>query len=225
MANYHYLLIGLHTEGDTDIRFLESIVRRTYEAVAFDGRGDIDIDVRCLDIKKQGLGFVEQVTKASQEGLKVYGIRILCVHTDADSDTDVNTFNAKIYPARTALNKMAEEEGCKVCSFAVPIQEIEAWMLADKSLLKKQIGTELSDAELGINKKPEKIARPKEVIEGAIRTAREEFRQRIRGKLTISELYLPIGQQIGLDKLETIPSYVKFKNSVVDSLRVLGLYA
>ena len=50
MANY--LLIGLYTEGDTDIRFLESIVRRTYEAVAFDGRGDIDIDVCTLNIHK-----------------------------------------------------------------------------------------------------------------------------------------------------------------------------
>lgn len=222
MANY--LLIGLHTEGNTDIKFLESIVRRTYEAVAFDGRGDIDPDICCLNINKQGLGFVEQVTKAAKEGVNSFGIRILCVHTDADSNTDETVFRSKIRPAQIALSELDESEGCKICSFAVPVYEMEAWMLADKALLKKQIGTELSDAELGINKKPEEISNPKEAIEEAIRLAREALRQRIRGKLTIADLYLPIGQQVELDKLATIPSYIKFKNSVTDSLRALGLH-
>lgn len=222
MANY--LLIGLYTEGDTDIRFLESVVRRTYEAVAFDGRGDIDIDVCCLNIDKQKLGFVEQVKKALKEGTDTYGIRILCIHTDADSGTDDVVFRNKIEPTIAALDECRDQNVCKICSFAIPVQEMEAWMLADKSLLKKQIGTELSDAELGINRNPEEITHPKEVIEEAIRIARRELRPRLRGRLSISELYLPIGQGMSLEKLETIPSYLKFKNSVIDSLRVMGLY-
>jgi hypothetical protein len=222
MANY--LLIGLHTEGDTDNKFLESIVRRTYEAVAFGGRGDIDIDVFCLNIDKRGLGFVEQVKKAAKEGYDSFGVRVLCVHTDADDRTDEAVFANKITPARAALCKLDESEGCKICSFAVPVHEMESWMLADKTLLKKQIGTDMSDAELGINKKPEEITHPKEAIEEAVRIARRGLRQRFRGNLAIADLYLPIGQKVELEQLDALPSYIKFKKSVTDSLRALGLH-
>lgn len=222
MANY--LLIGLYTEGDTDIRFLESIVRRTYEAVAFDGRGDIDIDVCTLNIHKIGLGFVGQVKKAAKEGLRSSGIRILCIHTDADSNNDALTFEHKIEPARLAVSELEDSEGCKVCSFVVPVYMTEAWMLADKALLKKQIGTELSDFDLGINGKAEEISQPKARIENAIRIAREGLRQRLRHKLSIAELYLPIGQQIPLERLAELPSYLKFRDSAVESLRALGLH-
>ena len=91
-------------------------------------------------------------------------------------------------------------------------------------LLKKQIGTELSDFDLGINGKAEEISQPKARIENAIRIAREGLRQRLRHKLSIAELYLPIGQQIPLERLAELPSYLKFRDSAVESLRALGLH-
>lgn len=220
----NYLLIGLYIEGTTDVRFLESVVRRTYEDIAFDGRGDIDIDVCVLKIDKKGLGFVDQIQKVAIHGLHSSGIRILCIHTDADASSDLQAFARKIDPALKALRQLEESEACRVCSFIVPVYMTESWMLGDKELLKKQIGTDLSDAELGITDRPEEIQRPKTIIEEAIRIARQGTRQRLRNKLSISDLYLPVGQQIEIEKLENIPSFVKFKLSAIESLRNLGLY-
>jgi hypothetical protein len=77
---------GLYTEGKTDERFLQSIVQRTIEEIAFDCRGQIDIEVFVIDVPK-GLTFVEQVVQASLIGYENFGIQLLCVHTDADSES------------------------------------------------------------------------------------------------------------------------------------------
>lgn len=41
------IFIGLATEGTTDIRFLESIVHRTFEDIALN-EGQVDIDIMCI---------------------------------------------------------------------------------------------------------------------------------------------------------------------------------
>lgn len=105
----------------------------------------------------------------------------------------------------------------------VPIQETESWMLADKELLKQEIGTNRSDHELGINRFPEIIANPKEVISNAIRIARENITQRRRHHLTIADLYLPLGQSMDLDKLKDLSSYQDFKNNIREAFKKLNL--
>ena len=105
----------------------------------------------------------------------------------------------------------------------VPVQEIEAWMLADKELLKKEIGTEKTDIELTIHRSPEKIANPKEVIEEAIRVAREGMVKRRRAQLTLADIYSPIGQKIGIEKLDNLNSYQDFKENIRSAFRRLKL--
>jgi len=41
--------------------------------------------------------------------------------------------------------------------------------------------------------------------------------------LTISELYLPIGQALDLEKLEVLSSYQDFKNNIKEAFRKLHL--
>jgi len=214
------LIIGMITEGKTDVRFLESVIKRTFELVAFECTGDIEI----LDIQKirvQKSTFIEEVMEAATKGWENYGISTLCVHTDADSINDDFIFQNKIIPAFEAIEN-SKEEICRVLVPVVPVQMTEAWMLADTVLFKEEIGTEKSDNELGIHHSPENIANPKQAIKDAIRIALEHLPRR-RRKLNIAELYLPIGQKINLQQLENIPSYFKFKQSVRNALRVLNL--
>ena len=145
----------------------------------------------------------------------------MCIHVDADDRTDTKAFNERINPAFEAIRK-AETELCKNLVAIVPVQMTEAWMLADKELLKRQLGTNKNDEELGINKNPEDFSDPKHIIESAIRVARNQKPQRRRCELTISELYQPIGQQIKLNKLDTLPSYQKFKEAVRNSFKQLS---
>lgn len=217
------IFIGLTTEGTTDHRFLESIVERTFIDVAFECTGDVEPYVKFLDVDKIGLGFNEYVEKASKQGVEEMGMTVLCVHTDADSDSAVRAYNHKINPARDCLKTKEDGIYCKLLTPVIPIHMIEAWMLADKELLKKEIGTTKSDNELGINRLPEQIATPKDVIINAIRIAREDVAKRRRHDLDISDLYLPLGQKIKSCKLEQLDSYKAFKEEVRRTYKELHL--
>lgn len=214
------LFVGLVTEGNTDIRFLESIIKKTFDSIAFDAVGDIEIELVSITLNKTN--FVEDVLTAARKGVEEYGITVLCVHTDADDINDNSVYQNKITPALNALKKDTNPDICHNLVPVVPVQMTESWMLADKDLLKKQIGSTLTDFQLGIHKAPETISDPKRTIAEAIRIARQGITQRRRSDLTISDLYLPIGQNMNLIKLELLPSYLKFKNDVVRIFKILN---
>lgn len=214
------LIIGMITEGKTDVRFLESVIKRTFESVAFECTGDIEIlDVQKIQVTKST--FKGEVVEAAMKGWENYGISTLCVHTDADDVNDDAVFQHKITPAFEAVEN-SKQTICQVLVPVVPVQMTEAWMLADTTLFKEEIGTEKSNNELGIHHPPEQLTNPKQAIKDAIRIALEHFPRR-RRRLNIAELYLPIGQKINLKELENVPSYVKFKESVRKALRKLNL--
>lgn len=185
------VIIGFTTEGRTDVQFLESVIQRSFEDIAFECTGQVEVlPVQYVE-KQGGDNFVEVIKNCALHAEKL-GIMVLCVHADADASTDTATFNYKINPAFTAVNHIEGEHICKNLVAIVPIQMTEAWMLSDKDLLKAEIGTNQSDAELDIDKAPELYANPKQVIETAIRIARQDLSRRRRHELTIAELYLPL---------------------------------
>ena len=216
------VFIGLTTEGTTDIRFLESIVERTFIEVAFECNKDIEPYVRCINVEKVSLSFNEYIEKAFLQGVDEMGMSVLCVHTDADGKDASKVYREKINPAKAFLADR-ETDDSRILTPVVPVHMVEAWMLADKQLLKKEIGTVASDAELGINRMPESFADPKEVISNAIRVARQGMPKRRRRNLDISDLYASIGTKIELKKLGTLPSYNNFKEEVRMAYRMLNL--
>jgi len=220
----NFILSGLFTEGTTDVRFLSSVVERTLEEVALDCTGDIETKVEIVNISKTGLNFNEQVLEVSKLAHEKYGVLILFVHTDSDSVNDDLVFQTKIIPAQKNLLEQ-DDVCCKHVVAIVPIQMTESWMLADKELLKAEIGIEKTDAELGIHLNPESITNPKNVIENVIRMSKEDLPKRRRNKgLNIADLYQIIGQKIELTELDKLSSYLKFKNSLKDKLRELNFY-
>lgn len=220
----NFILAGLFTEGTTDNRFLSSVVERTLEEVAFDCTGDIETKVEIISINKLGLAFNEQVLEASKLAFNKFGITFLFVHTDSDSPTDELIFQTKIIPAKKLLLEQ-NNNYCKNMIAIVPIQMSESWMIADKELLKDEIGIEKTDAELEIHLNPESITNPKNIIENMIRISKEDLTKRRRNKgLNISDLYQIIGQKIDISELEKLSSYVKFKDSLISKLRELNFY-
>lgn len=217
------IFIGLMREGSTDQLFLKSVIERTFDEIRFECNTDIDI-FEIEEIKTTaGTTFIDKVLEASSIGYNNFGMMILCVHSDADNKKLVDTYQNRINPALEVLSTKDDNYYCKVVVALVPIQETEAWMLADTELLKREIGTEKSDNELQINRQPESISNPKECIEAAIRIAREGYTKKRRKDLTISELYLPIGQALDLEKLNVLLSYQDFKKNITDAFRKLHL--
>jgi hypothetical protein len=219
----NFLLAGLFTEGTTDIRFLESVVKTTLENLAIECSGYIETELEIIKIEKSGLSFNEQVLKAAQKAKNDFEVLILFIHTDSDSKDDSIVFATKIIPAAALVDQQEDSGVCKKIVAIVPITMTEAWMLADKQLLKNQIGIEGSDMDLGLHKNPEEVTNPKAVIENLIRISKENQVKRKRNKgLTISDLYQIIGQKIELSELEKLPSYNKFKSSLKDVLKELN---
>ena len=220
----NFILAGLFTEGTTDVRFLSSVVERTLEDIAFDCTGDIETKLEIINISKAGLSFNEQVLEASRVAVDKFGVLILFVHTDSDSVSDDLIFQSKIFPSQKILSEQ-DNNYCKNMVAIVPVQMTESWMIADKKILKEEIGVEKTDTELGIHLNPESITNPKELIEEIIRISKEDLSKRRRNKgLVISDLYQIIGQKLELSELEKLSSYLKFKNSLKDKLRELNFY-
>jgi Domain of unknown function (DUF4276) len=217
------IFVGLFTEGTTDVRFLESIVRRTLEEMAFsDCKSQLSIEVTPIEIRKTGLTFVQQVLKAAEKSF-LKGINLLCVHSDADQNKLDFVLNHKIIPAQNELTKQNEDVYCKLLLPLIPIQEMEAWMLADKKVLKDEMGTTKTDAELGFRSDIENIANPKEVIIRAVEIVRQDLPKKKRNQLAISELYLPVGQKLDLDTLEPLYAYQQFKKNIKNSFKILNV--
>ena len=221
----NFILTGLFTEGTTDNRFLESVVKRTLEEVAFDCTGDIEVELEIIKIDKKDLSFSDQVLQASKSAFEKFSILLLFVHTDSDDINDELIFASKIDPAQKRLSDQDSSSYCKEMIAIVPIHMTEAWMIVDRELLKSEIGIDKTDGELGISLNPEKLKNPKNIIEEIIRLSKEDLTKRKRNfGLNISDLYQIIGQKVELSELEKLPSYLKFKNSLIMKLKELNFY-
>jgi len=216
------IIIGYTTEGTTDIRLLESIIVRTFISVGFECEKQIEIISPIIYLKKIiGDTFVNQIFHISKDAFEK-GVMAVCVHVDADSPDDTVAMN-KMAAAFEHVSVSEDTSVCKNLVSVIPVHMSEAWMLADKQLLKDEIGTNLSDVDLGINHHPESFNDPKATISNAISISRQHLAKRRRRDLSIGELYQPIGQKIGLNKLEALPSYMKFMQSVRNAYRELKL--
>lgn len=217
------IMIGFVAEGTTDIRFLENIVYRTFEDVAW-RQCDDEIEIIPCNIKEfdKGETFTEMLLNASKASIEQAGAMTLVVHTDSDTDTYEQRYEHKFAPALVALEGYRDDYNyCSVITPLIPVRMMEAWMLADLDLLKEQIGTNKSNSDLGLARDPETIADPKALISEAIRIATEDLPKR-RQRLTISDLYGVIGVSISLEKLRHLSSYQKFVEAVIETYRKLN---
>ncbi len=214
------ITIAYTTEGATDQRFLESIIRKTFEEVALTCKGEIEVfDPVYIELKKN-MNFIENIKNLAITALNI-GINVFCIHADSDNISDEHVFKHKIVPAVQAVNTLPVDKACNNLVAIVPVRMSEAWMLADTDLLKEEFNTTKTDSELFININPETIADPKAVIEKALQLAQDHLPQR-RNRIIIGELYQPLGQKIQLNKLEQLSSFKKFKLSVEDAFRKLN---
>ena len=217
------LFIGLTAEGTTDIRFLRSVIAKSIQELSWQCAQQIEIfDIR--EIRSEGENFVEKMLSASKQASQDYGISILCIHADSDDRLIDTVMRNKFTPFFYALAQMPEEEYCKHIIPTIPIQMIESWMLADKTLLRQLINAKkLSDKDLGIDKSPEQYADPKNVIENAIRRSLSGETKKKRNQIGIEDLYEVLGNRLSLESLRTIPSFVQFEKNVIKVFTEMGL--
>lgn len=217
------IAIGLNAEGVTDYRFLKDIIYRTFtHIIAHECEIDIEIlDVFCIEVPKTT--FHDTALTATMKGATEYGVSIMCIHADADNNSLNAIIDYKFSPLWESLKSQSDSKYCKIIVPIVPITMTEAWMMADKELLKKSINANhLKDEDLGLDKRPETYRDPKDAINKAIAlAANQNQRKRIRN-LNIGPLYEEMGGLLSLEALEKLPSYMAFANSVRKALKDLN---
>ena len=216
------LVIGLNTEGPTDVRFLTDVIKRTFDEIAFECPKDIEIlDIQPIMVQKDD--FVPMIMEASKKGLKDFGISVLCVHRDADDKEIHDVMTYSFDPLLENLKDGDESVYCKVIIPVIPVRMVEAWMLADTQLLKDFIdASKMHDHELGIDRNPETYADPKVVIEEAIRKANVGKTKRKRDIIGIGELYEQIGKNVQLESLRRLSSLRSFEENIRLAFRSLN---
>jgi len=213
------LVIGLYAEGVTDIRFLSKVILRVTEQIILN-RGSSVVSVLepfPIEVEKTN----DRIQEIRQAAAKATGYNILIIHADADDKTDKKAFKERIIPGFDSVQQDKSGTLCKNLIAIVPVQMTEAWMLADKEVLKEELGTHKNNQELGLTfplKQVEKIADPKSKIQEIIKIAFKDLPTRRKRKIQIGSLYLPLGQQVSLDILEQLPSYLKFKENLTNAL-------
>jgi hypothetical protein len=216
------LFVGLMAEGATDYRFLKPVIEKTFLEILFNEMNkDVEILVFEVEYQKDG-GFPDYVFHASKYGFEKYGIMSLVIHTDADDLKADHTYKTKIQPAVNFVNSHTDAELCKELVAIVPVYETESWMLANKELIKKYIGTDMTDAQLNIDGHPESFRNPKEKIEEAIRIGRQDLPKKIRDKVTIHDLYSILGESMDVRDIEKFVSYKDFVNNIKTMLTNLN---
>ena len=221
------LFIAFTAEGSTDYRFLKNIILRTVKDIVYKECTkmlDID-DITILSTKKTGLSFEEYIIKATQDAIDS-GAHLMIVHSDSDKDTYEERILHKFDPARKAMvaSKNTDIQDYEPYLIPIiPIRMIEAWMLADKALLKAEIGTSASDGDLGIDGNPEELGQPKETINHALQIAKKRATRKRKIEVDdISELYSIIGAKLKLPNLARLSSYNKFVDELRRGFKALG---
>ena len=212
------LQIGFTTEGTTDVRFLENVIRRSFEFIVLDCNSQIEVYPPEY-LRKKGENFVEQVVNIVK---KYPYFHVICIHSDADSPDIEDRLKNNFEPVFAAVEEFGNDV-CKNLVTIIPVQMTEAWMLADLDLLKEKIGTSKSNRDLGLPnriKSVENLADPKAVIKEALRVAQLDQPRR-RKKLKISQLYSPLSQELSIEKLMQLPSFRYFMENIRSSLKKL----
>lgn len=185
-------------------------------------------DVDCL-VSVQGRydkseGFSTGVIKASKEAMEIFGATTLAVHADADTLSYEERRDTNFAKLLETVKNLDSEKYCTVITPVIPVRMIEAWMLADRDLLRKELGTSMTNAQLEIDGDPESFADPKQKIVEAIRKASENAtHKKPVNKIDISDLYQIMGKKLGLDQLERLDSFKKFEQEILTTFKNIGL--
>lgn len=213
------LSLALYCEGSTDSRFLRPIIRETSTQVLLaNDRSDVEVlsvEIMLREVKEQREAILAAARKARD-------YHALIIHADADDPQPYKARSERYDPGYT-LVQQTQEDICKDLLPIIPVQAIEAWMMADYELLLTEIGTDLSPVDLHIPVSAshvETLTKPKMKLKQAVQIAYAS-RSRRRRDTDIDFLYEPVGERINLERLKLVPSYNRFVSDLTATLRQL----
>lgn len=218
------LVSALYAEGRSDERFLPVLLQRTLAALLnLHASQAVDVwdPVIIRQVKRPTRE--ESILAAAEQ---CAGYNILFVHADADDTSTERAYSERIEPGLSMVQS-AQNNGISVPQHLVPvipIQMVEAWLLADAEALCDTIGIALADTAHLIPTgahEIEGLADPKTRLLEIVRYA-QLHRPRRRRNIVLGEYYEPMANRIQLHKLQRLSSYQRLQADLENVLRQLG---
>jgi len=216
------LALALYGEGTTDERFLTLIIQRTSRKILAEHRQNNRSIVLVEPIKL----FEKKPTREEnilQAAIQAFSYQALIVHSDADNPSNHKALKERILPGFHLVER-SKEAMCEKLLPIIPIQAIEAWMLADYEVICTEVRTDLTARELGIPEKAkqvEAISKPKLRLNEAVSKINKQLRP--QQKIEVYSLYEPPGRKIRLERLMQLSAYQQFVNDLTDTMKTLNL--
>lgn len=216
------LVMGLYVEGPTDDRFLPVIIQRTAAQILLQ-YDRFEIEVLEPIVLKKHPDISSRDESILQAARDANGFHTLIVHSDADGPTQDEAFRYRFEPGNR-LVQACTENVCKDILPIIPVRMMEAWMLADIDQLREALGTKMSQQELGLHARVNKVEshhNPKAVIESIIRRTypdKPQYWSRIKG-----QLYADLAPMIRLSRLNNVPAYQQFVRDLTSTLKAINI--
>lgn len=217
------LVSALYAEGRSDERFLPILLQRVL-ADLLSRRAPRVVDVvEPFVLRPAKSPSREEAILASAQ--QSAGYHVLFVHADADDATAESAYLERIEPGLSMVQS-AYGDGVLVCHHLVPVipvQMVEAWLLADAEALCAMVGITLVKAASHLPRahEVEGLSDPKARLIDIIRLAQAQ-RPRHRRRIVIGEYYEPLANRVRLEELRRLPSYQKLEADLEEMLRQLG---
>jgi hypothetical protein len=216
------LALALYGEGNTDDRFLTLIIQRTSRKILAEYRkSNVNVaPVEPIKLFEKTSTREENILQAARQAFRY---QALIVHSDADNPSFNKALKERILPGFHLVQRSTEAV-CEQLLPIIPVQAIEAWMLADIEVLCAEIRTDLSARELGIPEKAkqvELVSKPKLRLNEAVSKVNKQLRPHQR--IDVNLLYEPLGSKLRLGRLSQLSAYQQFVNDLTDTLKSLSL--
>ncbi len=199
------LSVAFYGEGaGSEYVFLKQIVQRTLE----DLLPHIEIliqDIRLIEAATQTDKLIAAAQKAKGYGLLVF-------HLDGDSRNWEAAYRRRFQPGIEAVQ--ATSAAIQDVVPIIPVKMTEAWMLVDFEAFKRVTYTREDNNFPARPHQVEAVDNPKAIINAAVAQATQGRRRRI----PITDVYLPLADQLDMTRLARVPAYQRFQQHLADAL-------
>src|SRR5262249_20955385 len=143
------------------------------------------------------------------------GYHGLIIHLDADYPSPQRALRERFQPGYDRVRQAyeARERVCEQLIPLIPVQMIEAWMLADPEALRMEIGTKISPEALRLPVRANQVESnpdPKQTLRHVLQLSLADRPQR-RRRIPVNSIYEPLARQISLERLAAVPAYQQFE--------------
>jgi len=202
-------------EGTTDHNFLGPLLHRAVDDICLrEAKGSVIVsDVMRIDVRQRDdEDYFQAAARVARENAG--GYHIMFLHRDSGGAGQ----QARPIVMDRLFSSVAAGVPDRSQVRVVPVQETEAWALADGDALRQVFRVRMSDAELGIPRTPvmvEGVEGPKErlaTVYGRTLTPRRRRRD-------VSAFLPAIALSVEIGRLRAVPAFKAWEQATTDALR------